>query len=164
MEPIKPCNTYAARPAGVSLFHNGRSTYKVYYVDIYGRANPERFEWDRCGRPRESVLERLQQVNLEGVGVVVTFPHITKVFRFAPSAETIMHVRAYWTPDFSEVDLRREEGFLEFACYAEAIIAAQEYAFWAQAASVEEYLAQRADWSDAPVLEAGKLARWFAAD
>ena len=162
MEPVKPCNSYAARPSGTATFHNGRSVFKVYYVDIHGRSNPERFEWDLCGRTRESVIEGLRQSNVEGVGVVVSFPHITKVFRFSPAAETIMHVRAYWTPDFTEVDLSREDGYIEFACYAEAIIAGAEYAFWAQAGSVEEYLERWAKWADAPVADCGKLGRWFA--
>lgn len=104
METIKPCNPYAARPAGTALYTSGATALKVYYVDIYGRPNRERFEWDLCGRPRESVLESLARVRAEGVGAVAAFPHITKIFRFAPSAETIMHVRAYWTPDFSPVD------------------------------------------------------------
>jgi hypothetical protein len=162
MEPITPCNSYAARPSGRELYRCGPSCFKVYYVDIYGRQQPERFEWDLCGRPRTSVLERLEAAAIEGVGVVVAFPHITKVFRFAPSAETIMHVRAFWTPSFEEVDLRREEGYLEFACYAEAVIAAEEYRLWAEADSVEAYLTRWADWSDATVTDHAKLARHFA--
>ncbi len=158
---IKRCNTYAARPSGTSLYRHGKSAYKIYYVDIYGRSNPERFEWDRCGRSRESVSDGLARVALEGVGAVAAFPHITKVFRFAPSAETIMHVRGFWTPDFSEVDLSREDGFVEFACYAEAIIAAEEYRFWAEAGTVAEYFAQWVQWADAPVVDCAKMARHF---
>lgn len=158
---IKPCNTYAARPSGTALFHSGRSAYKIYYADIYGRSNPERFEWDRCGHTRESVLHHLTRLNLEGIGALVAFPHITKVFRFAPSAETIMHVRGYWTPDFAEVDLTREDGFVELACYAEAVIAAEEYHYWARAHSVAEYLQRWVEWADAPVLDCAKLSRHF---
>lgn len=161
---IKPCNTYAARPSGTDLYRAGRSAYKIYYAEIYGRSNPERFEWDRCGRPRQSVLDHLARLQLQGIGAIVAFPHITKVFRFAPSAETLMHVRAYWTPDFSDADLHREEGFIEFACYAEALIAAEEYRFWAQATSVEEYLQRWVDWSDAPVVDCAKMLRYFAAN
>lgn len=161
MEPIKPANPYAARPAGTAVYQNGLHVFKVYYADIYGRSEPERYEWDLCGRPRNSVLEALKQFNFEGVGFVVSFPHITKVFRFAPSAETIVHVRAYWTPDFAIVDLAREEGYMEFACYAEAIIAAEEYRSWAEALHVEEYLQRWCQWTDAPVREAAKLRQYF---
>jgi len=164
MDPIKPCNTYAARPSGTALYRNGKSAYKLYYVDIYGRANPERFEWDRCGRERESVRAHLTRLNLEGIGAVAAFPHITKIFRFAPSAETIMHVRGYWTEDFAAVDLNREEGFVEFACYAEALIAAEEYRFWAEARGVGEYLDRWVNWSDAPIVDCAKMSRHFAED
>ena len=163
MDPIKPCNPYAARPAGTAVYRDGRTAFKVYYVDIYGRQQRERYEWDLCGRPRQEVLEHLRAAGVEGVGAVVSFPHITKVFRWAPSAETICHVRAFWTKDFSEVDLQREEGYLAWACFAEAIIAADEYRFWAEAGSVEEYLARWSEWQDAPVRDNGKLARYFGA-
>ena len=162
MEPIKPCNPYAARPGGTAMYRHGQTAFKIYYVDIYGREQRERYEWDLCGRPRESVLEGLRKLAVEGVGFVVSFPHITKIFRFAPSAETIMHVRAHWTKDFDEVDLEREEGFMEFACYAEAVIAADEYRFWAAAESVEDYLERWSDWVDATVVDNRKLARYFA--
>lgn len=162
MEPIKRCNPYDARPSGTDIYRLGPSAFKVYYVDIVGRAEPERYEWDRCGRPRASVLESLAAVPIEGIGAVAAFPHITKVFRFAPSAETIMHVRGFWTPDFRPVDLAREEGYMEFACFAEAIIAAEEYRFWAEAATVEEYLARWVEWTAAPVVDHQKLARHFA--
>lgn len=164
MNPIQPCNSYAARPSGTALYQSGRSAYKIYYVDIYGRTNPERFEWDLCGRSRPTVLEHLARVPVEGVGAVAAFPHITKVFRFAPSAETIMHVRAFWTPDFTDADLSRDDSFVEFACYAEAIIAADEYRFWAEAHSVEEYLQRWVQWSDASIVDCAKMSRHFLAD
>jgi hypothetical protein len=162
MDPIKPANPYDARPAGTAVYRLGDSVFKVYYVDIVGRQQPERYEWDRCGRTRESVLEQLAAVPIEGIGAICSFPHITKVFRFAPSAETIMHVRAFATPDFAELDLAREEGYMEYACYAEALITAEEYRYWAQAASVDEYLSQWCEWSQAAVRDAAKLSRHFS--
>ncbi len=162
MEPIKPANTYAARPAGTATYENGGHVFKIYYVDIYGRSEPERYEWDLCGRPRQSLIEGLAQAGVEGIGFVVAFPHITKVFRFAPSAETVMHVKGYRTESFKEMDLAREEGYVEFACYAEALIAADEYRLWAEAASVSSYLEMRSEWDSAPVRDNTKLARHFA--
>lgn len=162
MEPIKPANTYAARPAGQAFYRRGRHAFKIYYVDIIGRQQPERYEWELCGRHRDDVLAALAQANIEGIGFVVSFPHITKVFRFAPSTETIMHVRAFNTADFTEISLQREEGYLEFACYAEAVIAADEYRFWATAPHVEQYLQAWSAWQEADIADNAKLARHFA--
>ena len=54
MEPIKPANTYAARPSGTAIYRHGAHVFKVYYVDIYGREHPERYEWALCGlQPRQ---------------------------------------------------------------------------------------------------------------
>ena len=161
MEPVKTANTYAAYPSGTATYRHGRHAFKVYYVDITGREQPERYEWALCGRSRDSVLDALREANIEGIGAVVSFPHITKVFRFAPSAETILHVRAFHTEDFAEISLQREEGYLEFACYAEALIAADEYRFWAEARTVEEYLQRWSDWREAVVTDHTKLKEHF---
>lgn len=161
MIPVKPCGTYDARPSGTAVYRAGQTAFKIYYVDIVGRPQRERYEWEHCGRERESLLDQLKDAAVEGVGAILAFPHITKVFRFAPSAEIIMHVRAFATPDFSEVNLVREEGYLEFACYAEAIVAAEEYRFWAEAASVEEYLEQWCHWTQAAVADHTKLGRYL---
>jgi hypothetical protein len=164
MDPIKPCNTYSAYPSGQAVYRNGPHVFKIYYVDITGRSQPERYEWDRCGRDRDTLLAVLAEVPIEGLGFVIAFPHVTKVFRFAPSAETIMHVRAFNTADFAEINLQREEGYVEFACYAEAIIAAEEYHTWAEATSADEYLGQWCAWDEAPVRDHTKLARYFTAN
>ncbi len=161
MQEVKPCNTYAARPSGVATYCDGPTVYKVYYVDIYGRQEPERYEWDRCELPRATAIEHLATAGVEGVGFVVAFPHITKVFRFAPSAETVMHVRAFRTTDFAPLDLQREEGYLEFACYAEAVIAAAEYELWARAKTVEEYLEGTWPGAEARIADHTKLRRYM---
>lgn len=161
MQKVKPCSTYAARPSGVAVYRAGATVYKVYYVDIYGRQEPERYEWDLCGRPRATVLEHLATTGIEGVGFVVAFPHITKVFRFAPSVETVLHVRAFRTADFAPLDLQREDGYTEFACYAEAVIAAAEYELWAKAATVEGYLEGRWPEAEARITDHAKLRRYM---
>lgn len=162
MDPIKSCNSYAARPAGVATYRDGKHCFKIYYVDIYDRSQPKRYEWDRFELPREALPEALAEAGVEGIGFVVAFPHITKVFRFAPGAETVLHVRAWRTGGFSEIDLNRAEGYMEFACYAEALIAADEYRFWAEAPSVESYLGRWSKWPDATVEDHGKLGRYYA--
>ena len=154
MELVKPCDSYIGRPAGTEMARlpDGRSAFKAYFVDIPGRQTPERFEWDLCGRPRAGVATNLAAADVQGVGFVTAFPHITKVFRFGPNPETVLHVRAYRTEDFASLPLEREEGYCEFACLAEAIIAAEEYCFWATARSVEQYLARWCEWTETPVV------------
>lgn len=161
MEPVADCRTYAARPSGTSWYRAGLSAFKVYLVDIFGRAQPELYEWDACGHERESLVSALAEAAIEGVGFVIAFPHITKVFRFAPSAETVMQVRAFRTDPFAPLDLAREEGYMEFACLAEAVIACDEYQLWAAAASVEEYLAEWSSWSPVQITEHTKLQAHF---
>ena len=162
MEPVVPVNTYAARPAGSEMLRlgDGISAFKIYYVDIIGRSDPSRFEWDACGRDRSTISEGLARLGVSGVGFVTAFPHITKVFRFAPSAETILHVRAYSSADFSEISLDRDAGYVECACLAEAVIAADEYRFWAEAPSVETYLERWCDWPLSPIVDNTKLATY----
>ena len=166
MEPVLPANTYTARPAGTQLLRlpDGLSAFKVYFVDIIGRSEPCKYEWDPCGRDRSSVAEGLARLSVEGVGFVCAFPHITKVFRFAPSAETILHVRAFNSADFSEIDLSRSGGYVEFACLAEAIIAGDEYRFWADSESVADYLTKWCDWPLSPIVDNAKLARYMTAE
>ncbi|MDH7569238.1 MAG: hypothetical protein QHJ73_06595, partial [Armatimonadota bacterium] len=161
MQPIKPCNHYTGRPAGTEMvrLQDGRSVFKLYFVDIPGRATPERFEWDRCGRPRAAVAAGLAGAGVEGVGFVTAFPHITKVFRFGPNPETVLHVRAYRTEDLEPLSLEREEGYVEFACLAEALIAAAEFRFWAEASTVEEYLQRWCEWPESPIANHAKLRR-----
>ena len=64
--------------------------------------------------------------------------------------------------DGSVIPLERGEGYTEFACLAEAEVAAKEYALWAAAESVEAYLEQWVTWGPSPVLEHQKLGRYWA--
>jgi hypothetical protein len=163
VHPIQPCLPYAARPAGRARYASGPHAYKVYFIDLTGRDQPERYEWDRCGRERASVLAGLTRAGVEGIGFVCAFPHIAKVFRFAPESETTLHVRAFRPADFAELDLSRSDGHVEYACLAESVIADAEYRQWAAAASVEAYLAAWVDWAPVAVADAAKLRRYYAA-
>ena len=162
MTPIEPCQPYAARPSGRARYENGPHVFKVYYIDIPGREHPERYDWDRCGRERESVPAGLKRAGVEGVGFVCAFPHIAKVFRWAPSVETVLHVRAYQPEDFAELDLGRDGGYLEYACLAESMIADGEYQLWAGAPTVDAYLAGWVDWGAVVIASEGKLGRYYA--
>lgn len=163
MEPIKPCNTYRARCAGKQRrdMPDGKSALKFYFIDIVERQQPERFEWGLCGRSQDDCLQALAEAGIEGVGFVIAFPHITKIYRYGPGMETVMNVRAFKTEGLEPLSLDRDEGFVEFACYAEALIAADEYRFWAEATSVEDYLNRWSDFDDGPIVDNGKLKRYW---
>jgi hypothetical protein len=161
MHPVAPCQSYAARPAGRTVYENGPHAFKVYFIDITGRPRPELYEWDRCGLEREAVLAGLKRAGVEGVGFVCAFPHIVKVFRFGPENETVLHVRAFDPAAFAELALARADGYVEYACLAESVIADAEYRLWATARTVAEYLAGWADWQPVAVADEGKLGRHF---
>lgn len=163
MEPIKPCNTYHARSAGTHLLRmqDGKSAFKVYFVDIVGRKQPERFVWRLCGRKQKDFLDTLSQQGIEGVGFIIAFPHITKVFRYGPNPEIVLNVRAYKTETLEPLSLERSEGYMEFACLAEALIGADEYRFWAEATSVEDYFKKWSAFADGPIVDHEKLRRYW---
>jgi hypothetical protein len=142
---------------------DGKSTYKVYTIDLLGRDTPERYEWQHAGLSPQDLEDRLVEARLEGIGFVTAFPHITKVFRFHPDGETVLTVRAFRTPSMDAYDLDRSDGFVEFACLAEALIAAEEYRFWAAAERVETYLESWSDVEAAVVADHGKLRRYWDA-
>ena len=161
MQPIEPCQSYAARPSGRARYENGPHVFKVYFLDIIGRRQPERYEWDRSGRERDAVLTGLKRAGVEGVGFVCAFPHIAKVFRFGPESETVLHVRAFRPADFTEIDLARSDGYAEYACLAESVIADAEYRLWAGAPTVDAYLERWVDWEPVAIADEGKLRRYY---
>ncbi len=140
---------------------DGRSAFKIYFASIVGRDKPERFEWDQSTLTPVQFEGIFKQFAMPGVGFVTAFPHIAKIFRFGPASETILNVRAFSTPDLSNLALLRDDGFMEFACLAEALIAADEYGAWAKAASVEEYLQSWSAHADMPVSSNTKLAEYW---
>lgn len=161
---VSSCGTYHASIENCQTvtLPDGKSAFKVYFVSIIGRSNPERFEWVHNALSKEQFLSNFAAKGYEGIGFVTAFPHITKVFRFSPKSEILMLVSAYNTQTGEPVNLDRGEGFTEFACLAEAMLANDEYRAWAKAASVPEYLAYVSDEHDAPVLDNAKLGRYFA--
>ena len=155
---ITPCRPYHSRTVyrHVLRLAGGKSAFKLYYLSLIGRDEPQRFEWGYEPHSFKEFEQRFVRLGMEGVGFVTIFPHITKVFRWAPSMETVLHVRAFQTPTLQPMDLGREDGFVEFACYAEAAIGADEYHAWARARSVEEYLDTFSDFTDGPVAARAK--------
>jgi hypothetical protein len=75
--------------------------------------------------------------------------------------ETILDVVEYHTEGMRRMDCSRADGYHEFACYAEAAMAADEYRAWARSATVEEYLTFRSPAADFPVASNTKLAEYW---
>ena len=166
MLPLKPANPYHAVIGSRDLVRgaDGKTAFKVYFVDIIGRADPTRTEWDKCGLRKDAFLAALAKTDgIEGVGFITAFPHITKAFRCGPESEIVMNVRAWNTRDMSRLDLARSDGYVEFACLAEAMIGADEFQFWAQADSVAAYLAQWSSYTGGPVARRDKLMQYWNA-
>lgn len=164
MQTMKACNTYHG-VLDERVLHrgaDGRSVFKVYFCNIIGRPEPARTVWAQSGISRDKFLARLDTLEgVEGIGFVTAFPHVTKIFRFGPESETVANVRAWSPREWTELPLARCQGYAEFACYAEAAIANDEFDFWAEAQSVEEYLARWSDKSDWPIQRHGKLLEYW---
>jgi hypothetical protein len=157
---IVACRPYHAQTVGQNVLRmpDGKSVFKVYYLSIIGRDWPERYEWQYYHRTQAEFEEAFLAGGHQGVGFVTAFPHITKIFRFSPDMETILDAGEFDTEGMLPRDSSRGDMTHEFACYAEAVIAAEEYDAWARAATVEEYLAFRCDQADFPVASNTKLA------
>jgi hypothetical protein len=158
---ILPCKPYISRVDGRKLLRRpDGSAFKLYYVSLLGRGKPEPYDWGASPGKAEAFEAALAGLAPEGVGFITAFTPIVKIFRFAPSAETIMHVRVVNPATMAPLDLARPEGYMEFACYAEAALAADEYRAWAAAATVEEYLETFSHFEGGPVVKNDKLAAW----
>ncbi len=161
---VLPANPYNAVLAGRDVLRggDGRTVFKIYYVDILGRQDPSLVVWRESGLDKQAFLDALFATpGVEGIGFVAAFPHITKAFRFGPESEIVMNVKAWNTRTMVPIDLARGDGYVEFACYAEALLAADEYRFWAEAESVDEYLTQWSDCSRAPIECHAKLSTYW---
>lgn len=140
---------------------DGKSVFKVYFVSITGRDKPEKYEWSLCGMSKESFLERLVAKGPEGIGVVTAFPHVSKIFRYAPKSEVMMHVTEFNTQTGEPIGLDRGEGYMEFACLAESVIAGGEYIMWSSAGSVEAYLGMKVQLGEVSVAVKDKLKTYW---
>jgi hypothetical protein len=142
---------------------DGKSVFKVYYISVIGRDQPELYEWQRSPRTAADFEKAFLAGAHEGIGFVLAFPHVTKVYRFSPDGETILDVREFDTVGMTDRDCSRSDGYHELACYAEAAIAADEYRAWAETGTVPEYLTRRSDAADFPVVSNAKLAAYWTA-
>lgn len=157
---ISTCRPYHAKAVDQKLLQmpDGKSVFKVYYLSIIGRDKPEQYEWEHSPWTQKDFEKNFLAGNYEGIGFVTAFPHVTKIFRFSPYSETILDVIEFSTKDMQLKDCSRPDKSHEFACYAEALIAADEYRAWATVKTVEEYFAFRCSINDFPVISNTKLA------
>lgn len=160
---IAECNSYHAQTVGQNLLKmpDGKSVFKVYYLSVIGRDRPEQYEWRHSPFTPADFEETFLGGRHEGIGFVIAFPHVAKIFRFSPYKETILDVSEFHTQDMRLRDLSRGDGSHEFACYAEAEIAAAEYGAWARAETIEDYLAFRCGQVDFPVVSHMKLMAYW---
>jgi hypothetical protein len=140
---------------------DGKSVFKIYHISIIGRDAPEKFEWERCPNTPKEFEKLFISGGHKGIGFVTAFPHITKIYRFSPYAETVLDISEFQTVGMLPKDCSRQDGSHEFACYAESAISADEYVAWANAATVEEYLAFRCSKTDFPVTSNVKMAKYW---
>ena len=159
---IEKCGSYHAKIEGCELvaMPDGKSAFKVYFVSIVGRDNPSRTEWALCGIDKQAFIKAFRESGQEGVGFLTAFPHITKVFRYAPKSEVLLHVTAFKPATGEAISLDRGEGYTEFACLAEAVVANDEFKAWAKAPTVKEYLSFTSSEKDLPILSNTKLAEY----
>ena len=160
---IAKCRTYHAQTdgRGVVRMPDGQSVFKLYYVSIIGRDQPELYDWQHSPHSHAEFERDFVRGGHEGIGFAIVFPHVTKIYRFSPVMETILDVREYDTYGMTPRDCARQDGFHEFACYAEAVIAADEYRAWAKAVTVNEYLVFRSDATEFQVVSDNKLATYW---
>lgn len=162
---VKPCAPYMGKLDRQTTLRmpDGVSVFKTYFVSIPGRDNPARYEWEAAAMTMPAAETLLRDSGIEGVGFITAFPHITKIFRFAPAVETVLHVRAFHTPELRPMPLDRDDGFTEFACLGEALIAADEYRAWAETAAVADYLERWSEWREGGIVNPAKLVAYVAA-
>ena len=163
MTQVLSCQSYHGITAGQTVLNmpDGRSVFKLYLLSIVGRNEPVLYDWASARFSMAEFEARFCEGSYEGVGFVTAFPHITKIFRYAPEVETVIDVRELDTASLDELDCSRDDQYHEFACYAESLIVAEEYRAWARADSVDEYLQFRCSLADFPIGNHNKLSDYW---
>lgn len=137
-----------------------KSFFKLYFVSIIGREDRKKYEWEFSSYTMQDFIRQFPVRGLEGIGFIVAFPHVTKVFRFGPKPETNLHALAFETPTWKPISLDRD-GWSEVACAAEMEIGADEFRFWAESAKVEEYLKKFSERGAVTIRDHEKLGRYL---
>jgi hypothetical protein len=134
--------------------------FKVYFLSVIEREQPHVFDWQSCDYTPDDFENRVNS-GIQGVGFITVFWRITKVFRYSSQIETVVDVGCLDTRSFEGVSSDRGEGYYEFACYAEAVIVADEYHVWANAKTAPDYLEVFSASTDYPFAWPGKLATYW---
>lgn len=160
---IKDCKRYQVRMDGFQLLRmrDSKSVFKIYFLSIQGREKPELYDWKQSLQTCDAFINTFLAKSFEGIGFVTSFPHITKVFRFSPYVETVLDVSEFQTVDLIAKNCSRGDGTHEFACLAEAHIAAKEFEFWAESDSVQKYLEFRCEPVPYAILKNTKLSEYW---
>ena len=143
MDCPEPSLPYTSEPSGTAVLGgDGKSSFKLYFLQILGRADRSRYEWAASRRTKEQTVAQLRSQSLRGIGFACLFPHITKVFSFgSPEGcrETNLYVRAFGGDPLQPISLEYGQS-MEVACAGEMDVASKEFALWQSCSSVEEYL------------------------
>ena len=163
MTEVLSCQPYHGSNAGQTVLNkpDGRSVFKLYLLSIIDRDEPAQYDWASSRLSISEFKVRFCEGGYTGVGFVTAFPHITKIFRYAPEVETVVDVRELDMATLAELDCNRSDQYHEFACYAELLIAADEYRAWAKADTVDEYLQFRCSLSDFRIVNHKKLSDYW---
>ena len=163
MTQVLSCQPYHGSSAGQTVLNmpDGRSVFKLYLLSIIDRDEPVLYDWASSRLSISEFKVRFCEGGYTGVGFVTAFPHITKIFRYAPEVETVVDVRELDMATLAELDCNRSDQYHEISCYAESLIAADEYRAWAKANTVDEYLQFRCSLSDFPIVNHNKLSDYW---
>ena len=88
MTQVLSCESYHGISAGQAVLNmpDGRSVFKLYLLSIIDRDEPALYDWANSRLSISEFKVRFRERRYEGVGFVTAFPHITKIFRYAPKS------------------------------------------------------------------------------
>lgn len=132
------------------------AVFKIYFVDILNREQKNKYVWEYAEITKKDLLNGIEKLHPQGIGFIIAFPHVFKIFRFGPSIETNLYSIAY-NPKTMERLTLQEEGWLELGCLAEIEISFDEFTFWATSPNVEDYLLNFSSKGNGSILDHSKL-------
>ena len=82
MTQVLSCQPYHGISAGQTVLNmpDGRSVFKLYLLSIIDRDEPALYDWASSRLSISEFKVRFRERGYEGVGFVIAFPHITKIF------------------------------------------------------------------------------------
>jgi hypothetical protein len=167
MDSTQVSPPYTSELSGTAVLRaGGKSQFKLYFLQILGRAQRSKYEWAQAKRSKEQTVSQLESLSLDGVGFACLFPHITKVFFFGSpegNRETNLYVRAFSGDPLQQISLEYG-GSMEVACAGEMDIASKEFALWQRCSSVEEYLDKFVVPNTCTFEDHGKLKRFLSTE